>query len=290
MSVQVTPVAGAPRTPARLAALARLEGGDVLRSRWLVFCGGLYAALAALFVVVGLRESGVLGFTGMRRVLLSLSHALVALLPLLALTGTGLGVTRARRDGTLELLFSHPVTRDDYLGAVTLVRYGALFLPLAVLMPALAGLGSAAFHQEVPWLFLIRALGVSAALLWSFTGIGLAVSTRVREPDRAMMYLLLVWVLAVALLDFGLVGLMLQWRLPAVAVIALAALNPVEAARLALLSAAEPSLSTLGPVGFFLVDKLGPGWLLVVGISWPVVVGTTAWAMARRWLRTGDLI
>jgi ABC-type transport system involved in multi-copper enzyme maturation permease subunit len=279
-----------PSAPVRVAALARLEAGEVLRSRWLLFCGWLYAALALLFVFVGARESGVLGFTGMARVLLSVSHALVVLLPLLALTGTGLAVTRARRDGTLELLFSHPITRDDYVGALTIVRFGALLLPLLVLVPALAGVGALGFHQPVPWAFLARALAVSAALLWAFTGIGLAVSARVAEPDRAMMYLLLAWVVGVALADFGLVGIMLQWDLPAAAVFTLAAVNPVETARLALLSGAEPTLGTLGPVGYFLHDSLGPTWLLVLGTLWPVTVGSLGWVVARRRLRAGDLV
>lgn len=274
----------------RLGALARLELGEVLRSRWLLFSGGLYGTLSTLFLVVGLRESGVMGFTGMSRVLVSLSHALVVLLPLLALTATVPVVTRARRDGTLELLFSQPVTRADYFGAVTLVRYGALFLPLAALMPALAVVGSLVFGQAVPWAFLARGLAVSSALLWSFTGIGLTISTRVTEPDRAMMYLLLVWVLGVALLDFGLVGLMLRWDLPAGAVFALAGLNPVEMARLALLSGAEPSLGTLGPVGFWLSTSLGSTRLLVTGVLWPLLVGSIGWWVARRRLSNGDLV
>ena len=290
MSALATSPDAVPSTTVRLRALARLEGGEVLRSRWLVFCAGLYSALSALFLLVGARESGVLGFTGMERVLLSLSHALVVLLPLLALTGTGLGVSRARRDGTLELLFSHPISRDDYVVAVTLVRYGALILPLVVLMPVLAGVGALGFHQAIPWLFLVRALVVSAALLWSFTGIGLAISVRVQEPDRVMMYLLLAWVLGVALLDFGLVGLMLQWRLPASLVFVLAGINPVEAARLALVSGAEPTLTTLGPVGFFLRDRLGSSLLFVTGVAWPLLVGTVGWLLARTRLRAGDLV
>lgn len=279
-----------PGSAGRTWALARLELGDVLRSRWLVFCGALYVTLAALFILVGMRESAVMGFTGMPRVLISLGHTLVVILPLLALTGSGLVVTRARRDGSLELLFSHPIGRDDYFGAVTLVRYGVLVAPLLVLMPGLAAVSAFAFGQPVPWELLGRALLVAAALLWSFTGIGLAISTRVCEPDRALMYLLLAWVLGVALLDFGLVGLMLQWRLPAVAVFALAAVNPVEAARLALLAGADPSLGTLGPVGFWLSGHLGPGWLVAMGVLWPALLGTGAWAMARRYLRRSDLI
>ena len=61
----------------RIAAVARLELGDVLRSRWLVFSVGLYAALTAAFVWMGRRESAILGFTGMPRLLLALTHALL---------------------------------------------------------------------------------------------------------------------------------------------------------------------------------------------------------------------
>ncbi|HET9949770.1 MAG TPA: ABC transporter permease subunit [Longimicrobiales bacterium] len=273
-----------------VATLARLELSDVLRSRWLVACVAVYGILAALFLLVGLRESLVLGFTGMERVLLSLGHALIVLLPLLALIGAGFSVNRARQDGTLELLFAHPVERRDYLRATTLVRYLALVAPLVVLVPGLALGGRVLFGQPIPWAFVLRALSVTAALAWSFVGVGVAISVRASEPARAATHVLVVWLLVVALLDFGLVGLMLEWRLPAAAVFVLAALNPVEIARLALLSGAEPSLGTLGPVGFFLADTLGPGALLAAGVLWPLAVGTLAWLAARRALLEGDLL
>ena len=52
-----------------------------------------------------------------------------------------------------------------------------------------------------------------------------------------MTYLILFWVVGVALLDFGLIGAMLTWKLEPRLVFLIAAANPVEAARLALLSA-----------------------------------------------------
>ncbi len=274
----------------RWRALARLEWGEVRRSRWLAVCGGLYAVLAGLFVLVGLRESNVLAFTGMGRVLFSLSHALVVLLPLLALSGTGPVVSRGCRDGALELLFSHPVTRDDYFVVLTVVRYGALLAPLLVLMPTLAIGGHLAFGQPVPWALLWRGLAVSAALLWAFVGLGLVLAVRIGEPARAGMYVLLLWIVAVALLDIGLVGLLLQWRAPALAVFALAAINPVETARLALLASADPTLGTLGPVGVYLADRFGRGALLVAGVAWPLIVGTVCWLLARRGFRRRDVV
>lgn len=274
----------------RMAALARLDLAEVLRSRWLAFSVSLYAVLAGIFVLVGLRESTVLGFTGTGRVLLSVSHVLVLLLPLLALVATGQLVNRAREDGTLELLFSHPFARHEYFLALTAVRFAVIFLPFAALMLLAALLGRLLLASPVPWLLLLRSLAVCGALIWAFTGVGLAISVAVRQPARAVLVLLGVWVLGAALLDFGLIGLMLRFRLHAPTVIALAALNPVEAARLALLSSAEPTLSILGPVGFFLAHRLGPVWVTAMGVASPALLGTLAWLYALRRFVRGDLV
>ena len=272
------------------AAVARLEWAEVIRSRWLLVCIGVYAGLAALFVLVGLRESSVLGFTGLGRTLFSLSHALLLLLPLVALTATGQVVNRARDDGGLELLLSHPLRRSRYLAAVTATRFLGLALPLVVTLVAIGALGRLVAGQAVPWTFLARACALCTALLWAFSALGIAISVAVRSPARAMTYVVLAWAAAVALLDFGLIGLLLAWRLDPVAVFSLAVLNPVECVRVALLVAAEPDLATLGPVGFFLSTRLGPDALLALGLGWPLCFGALAWSAALRSFRRGDLV
>ncbi len=277
-------------SPREIAAVARLDLGEVLRSRWLLFCVGVYTVLGAVFVLVGLRESSVLGFTGMGRVLFSLCHALVLLLPLLALLATGSVVNRAREDGTLEFLLAQPVGRGAYLTGVTAVRLLALVLPLVVVMAALALAGRVAFGQPAPWAFVGRALALSTALLIAFVGIGTAVSVGVRSAARATTVLLLVWAAGIALVDFALIGLLLQWRLPARAVFLLAVANPVEAARIALLAAAEPDLAALGPVGFYMATQVGSRALFALGVAWPVVVGASAWGLALRSFRRGDAV
>lgn len=271
-------------------AAVRLDLAEVLRSRWLVFCGVVYALLAGIFVLVGLRESTLMGFTGMGRVLLSFSHALLLLLPLLALTATGQTINRARDDGTLELLFSLPMRRGAFFAAVSLTRYLVLALPLAALMVGMAIIGRVAFGQAIPWGFLLAAVAVSSSLLLAFVGLGLLVSTLVRNQARAMIWLLLLWAAGVALLDFALVGLMLQWRLDPASVFLLAALNPVQAARMALLSGLQPELSVLGPVGFFLANRVGAPALLALGILWPALVGLGSWTLALRAFGRGDIV
>ncbi|MCA8975362.1 MAG: ABC transporter permease [Planctomycetes bacterium] len=275
---------------AQIAVVARLDFAEVRRSRWLVFCLIVHAILAAAFVLVGLRESGVVGFTGMGRALMSWSHALLFLLPLLALSATGQVVNGARDDGSLELLLSCPVSRTGYFAGTSLVRLAALVLPLFLAMPLMGLVGSLAFGQVVPWSFLLRGMLVSAALLLCFVALGLCISTLVRNQAKALMLTILVWVLGVALVDFGLIGVMLQWNLPPSAVFALAVLNPVQCARLALLSAAQPELSTFGPVGFFLANKVGANWLLAIGIGWPLLLGITAWMWSLGAFRRRDLV
>lgn len=274
----------------QVAVVARLDFAEVLRSRWLVFCLCVHASLAALFVLVGLRESGVIGFTGMGRALMSWSHALLFLLPLLALSATTQVVNTARDDGSLELLLANPVSRSGYFVGTSLVRVAALCVPLLVAMPLMALVGAAAFGQDVPWEFLFRGMAVSTALLLCFVALGLLVSTLVRNQAKALMLTILIWALGVALIDSALIGVMLQWELPPSAVFALAALNPVQCARLALLSAAQPELSTFGPVGFFLANKVGSTGLLWAGIGWPLLLGLTAWVWSLGAFRRRDLV
>lgn len=273
-----------------LLAVARLDLGEVRRSRWLVLCLGLYALLGGVFVLVGVRESSVLGFTGVGRVLFSLCHALVLVLPLLALLATVQVVNRARDDGSLELFLSHPIGRGAYLAGVTVVRVTALALPLAAVMLAIAAEAAIVHGQAIPWRFLGRALGVCLALLAAYAGIGLALSVLVRNAARATTAVFLVWITSVALLDFAGIALLLQWRLPAQLVFALAAANPVQAARMALLASAEPTLATLGPVGFYLANHVGGAALLALGIGWPLAAGVAGWLLAWRSFRRGDVV
>ncbi len=271
-------------------ALARLELSDVLRSRWLAFSSAVYAVLAGVLVIVGMRESSVLGFSGMNRVMLSFAHVLLLVLPLLALTATTQVVNRAREDGTIELLFSHPLSRTGYLMAVGLTRYAVLVVPLLVLLCVMALGARLAFGESVPWGMLARTLSVSAALLWAFTGLGMAVSVGARHPARAVTWGLFLWALSVALLDLALIGLLLQWRLDARTLFVLASINPVQAARLALLSGIETDLGSLGPLGFYLSQRVGSAVLLALGIGWPVAVGTVSWLWARASFGRGDLV
>ena len=271
-------------------AVAQLDLAEVLRSRWLLFCIVVYAVLAGVFLLVGMRESTVFGFTGTGRVLVSYVHALLVLLPLMALVATGQVVNKARGDGTLELLFSQPISRGAFFSAISSVRFLVLLIPLALLMTAVGVFGRAMFGQTISWSFIGHCIVLCSVLIWAFCGIGLWVSTSVQNSARATMYLLLIWVAGIALMDFALAGMMLQWRIEPRVVFVLAALNPVQSIRMALLSSADPQLSVLGPVGFYLANQVGATGLYALGVAWPMILGTLAWLSGLRKLRRGDVV
>ncbi len=273
-----------------IAALARLDTREVLRSRWPVVTGLLYGLVALLFTFGAMRESSVLGFTGTGRVLMGFTHALVLLVPLLALVATAPTLNRAREDGSLELLLGHPISPDGYYTAVTLVRLVLLLAPLALLLAGLPLVTRVAFGDPVPWAAIGRTLAVAAALFWAFVGLGMALSAYVAQSAKATILALLAWAAAVALLDFALIGLMLLWRLQPAPLFLLAAANPVQCARLALLAGQVPELDAFGPIGFFLAQRLGSGGLLALGLGWPALFGTLSWLAGRRRFRRGDLV
>ncbi len=271
-------------------ATAALEIADGLRSRWLLFAMVVDILLVGIFVFAGMHESRVFGFTGMSRVLFSFSHALVVVMPLMAIAATGQVIGQARSSGTLEFLFSNPLSRSTYYLAVTSVRLLLLLGPLFLVFGVCALLSRLLFNEAIDLAFLARALAACTAELIAFTGIGMLLSATVRHAARAMIWILLIWATSIALLDLALIGLLLQWRMDPQSVFLLAALNPVQDARLALLAGGDPELATLGPVGFYIANRLGNTALLVIGLVWPVVVGLTCWWAGLRSFRRHDLL
>ncbi|MBK8997246.1 MAG: ABC transporter permease subunit [Myxococcales bacterium] len=274
----------------RQNALFRLEMADALRSRWVVFTAAVYGAVFAAFVWLGLRESTVLGFTGLSRVVLNVANAVVIAVPLVALVASSQTIVRARTSGFFELVLAQPCRRQDWLVAVIASRVVVVLGPLAGLLlgTLVAGLVTGSDEALLP--LVLRSLAVTAGLSWAFLGIGFLASSLAPTPERATVYALLAWVVGAALHDFALIGALLRFRLAPEAVFALAAANPVEAARVALLSGVDPELGVLGPVGFWLANSFGSKLTLLVGVGWPFVLGSLCLMLAARRLGRADLV
>lgn len=244
----------------------------------------------AAFVWLGLRESTVLGFTGLSRVVLNVANAVVIAVPLVALVASSQTIVRARTSGFFELVLAQPCRRQDWLVAVIASRVVVVLGPLAGLLLGTLVTGLVTGSDEALLPLVLRSLAVTAGLSWAFLGIGFLASSLAPTPERATVYALLAWVVGAALHDFALIGALLRFRLAPEAVFALAAANPVEAARVALLSGVDPELGVLGPVGFWLANSFGSKLTLLVGVGWPVVLGSLCLMLAARRLSRADLV
>ncbi len=271
-------------------AFARLELADALRSKWVAFTGALYGAVFVAFLWLGLRESSVLGFTGLSRVFLNVSNAVVLALPLIVLVASSQVVVRARTTGLFELLLSQPCKRSEWFVGMLASRTVVLLAPLVLVVAATFAAGPMLGVDEALPAVAARCFAVAAALVWAFLGLGVLISTVVRTAERAIVYALLTWAIASALHDFALVGLLLHTSLPPRVVFLLAVLNPSEAARVGIFTSVDPELSVLGPVGFWLANTLGPAKALAVAIGWPLLLGTGSLLIAGRSLRRSDLV
>lgn len=270
-------------------ALFRLELADALRSRWVMFTAIAYTLIFGAFVWLGLRESSVLGFTGISRVVLNVSNAVVIVLPLVSLVATSQSVVRARTTGLFELVLSQPCRRDDWLFASLASRLVVVAGPIVVLLLA-ALIAGAVGHESTVAPLVTRSLAVVLSLSWAFVCIGFFVSSVAKTTERATVYALIAWLGATVLHDLGLIGVLLKWHVSPTVVFVLAAINPIESSRLAILSGIDPELSVLGPVGFWLANTLGSQGSLIIGVVWPIVVGALGLGLARRSLQRSDLV
>lgn len=271
-------------------AFARLEMMEALRSKWLLLASGLYLGLLVTFVWLGLRESSVLGFTGLSRVLLNLANAVIVVFPLMVLVGTHSAIVKAKTSGFCELLLAQPVRRSTWFWGLLLSRIMVLIAPLVVIM---AGCSIAAlFAEDEPELasIAIRSLAITTSLVFSFLGLGLYISSRAKTLERAIVTALLAWVVTAAVHDVFLITVLLRTPLPPQIIFFASVLNPSEAARVGLLTSVDPELSVLGPVGFWLANALGPTAALFIAVGWPLAIGAfSSWRAARN-LETADLV
>lgn len=124
------------------------------------------------------------------------SLIVVVVMSLFALLFTYDAVSGEREDGTLKLVFSHPVSRANYLLAKAsgawLGLAAALAVPtaLAVLMVVVYGVP---FGWQ-DWLRLILLLGLAALFCGSFVMIGLLLSACTRHSSVSFLTGLMVWV------------------------------------------------------------------------------------------------
>lgn len=259
-------------------ALAVKELRSALSDRWLWMYGAAFAVLAGAISSLAAADRDAVGTGGFGRTASSLVALVQLVVPLMGLTIGARSIATQRERGTLAFLLAHPLSPTEaYLG---------LFAGNATAMAAavsggfgVAGLVAAARGAAVDGVDLAWVAALSWLLAVSMIGLGMAVSAVTARSSTAMGAALVLWLALVLLGNLGIMGSSVATGMSEPVLFGAAVANPVEAFRLAAMSALGGSLDLLGPVGTYAVDRFGGavGWLtasvLVVWVAVPVLVG-----------------
>ncbi len=234
-------------------ALLLKEIRDSFRNKWLILYTVSFAALGLTFSYYGYMGLGVLGFRAFGRVSAALVNMALYMIPLMSMSLAGLSIVGEREKGTLEIILSQPVSKNE----IILSKF--LGITVSITLATMLGYGIASWYL---WMFLSSAdlsiylLIVSGclALAASLTAFGLIISVISRSRFEALGIILLSWLFLLIIYEFIIIGLTITMKIPLQDLVFLVMINPVEAARLLMISFIDPSLLLLGPSGIYLTE------------------------------------
>lgn len=271
-----------------IRTIARKEIREAVHSKWFWLWVVAFAGLASFMAAVALPGSQVAGFGNFGRTAASLVALAQIIVPLMGLTLGANSIAGQKENGSLRFLLTHPISRTEafwgtYLGlAVSLAATVFSGFGVAGIITVVQGGGASAGS-------FVRIAILSWLLAVSMLGFGMLISVLTERGSAALGIAVFVWLGFTFVGDLGVMGTSVATGLPTWSLLLTAVLNPVEAFRLASLTAFSGSLGALGPAGRYAVDTFGDnlGWMLFLAMAtWAVVPTVLAW---WRFNRMGDL-
>ncbi|MBY3102286.1 ABC transporter permease [Rhizobium laguerreae] len=252
--------------------IASKEIREGLRNRWVLATTLLLGALALTLSFLGSAPTGNVGTDQLDVVIVSLSSLTIFLVPLIALLLSHDAIVGEMERGTMLLLLSYPVGRNQvilgkFLGHIAILSFATL-LGYGAAAVALAATG--AKIDATSWTAFAAMLASSILLGGVFVAIGYLVSALAGERSTAGGIAIGVWLFFVLIYDMALLGTLVAaggHALPTGLLDALLLINPTDAYRLLNLgSGSAGALSGMGGVAEH--SMLGTTTLLTALAVW----------------------
>ena len=272
-----------------LLLIAYLDLKESIRANWFIIYSVVFGGLIALFFIAGITESQVMGFSGLSRLLLMYIQVTIVILPIFILVTTVRSISGDRDSHILEYMLSFPISLRQYYWGKVFGRFITVFLPvfMAMLFAILYGMFKGA---DVPWNIFFLYTGLLFAMSSAFLGIAFFVSSIVKSSEMALGISFFVWILLLAFIDIALISLMMQQRINAELIVAIAMINPMEIFRVAAISLFDPELTVMGPVAFYILDVLSQKMFIFISIVYPLVLGILFASLGFRIFSKKDLV
>ncbi|MEM0384189.1 MAG: ABC transporter permease subunit [Candidatus Caldarchaeum sp.] len=244
-----------------------LEG---LRARWVMVYTVVFFMLAINVPMLVLISARYLPPDYLEAYLTGLMALSFPFLPLLSLPLAATSIVDEKENGLLEYMLSNPVSRLSYLVSklaglfmsTTLVVVGGYFIA------AVLSYGVRLDQMTA----ILPLLGAATLLNTIMLLLGLLISIVSRRKITAMMVGIFFWFLFTVLSDIGSLSILVSIAGAAPIVLVLAALNPIEAARLlGVYGTRNVGFTELGSIGLILRQLIGEGaplFILSVQLIW----------------------
>ncbi|WP_373752742.1 ABC transporter permease [Neisseria weixii] len=264
------------------------EVRDSLRNRWVLAAALLLAALALSLGFLGSAPTGSVKVDPLTVTVVSLSSLSIFLIPLIAMLLAYDALIGEIERGTMGLLLSYPVSRNQILAGkflghliiLTLATTAGYGLAGIALQLANGGINIAA------WKPFVGLIGASVILGAAFLALGYLISAKVKERGTAAGIAIGVWLFFVVIFDMALLGILVadtQQTLTAPMVESILLFNPTDIYRLLNLTGYENTAMYSGMAGLTEQISLTLPVLLTAQVLWVVIpLLLAAWVFGKR--------
>jgi ABC-2 type transport system permease protein len=272
-----------------LLLIMKLDILESFKTKWFLIYTIVFGGTVALFLIAGVTESRVLGFSGLSRLLLSFIQICIVILPIFILITTVRSIAGDRDNSVLEYMLSFPVSlKQYYMGKF----FGRLFV---VIVPVFGALFFSLFYAlvrgaEIDYFVFIFYIALLFSLSVNFLGISFFISSLVKSQEIALGIAFFVWLTLLAFIDIVLIGVMMRDMVHENIIFAVALLNPMQVFRIGAIALFDTELSVIGPASYFILDTFGKNIFLAYSLIYPITLGVLFLVVGYMIFRKKDLI
>lgn len=272
-----------------LSSMIKTDIRETMRARWFLLYCIIFGGAIILLFAFGITESQVLGFTGLTRLLITYIQLCIAVLPIFILISTVRSVVGDRESNILEYFLSMPISLGAYFWGKIISRFIMVFLPILIALLGSVGWGLLQ-SLKIPWFMVGYYSLMLAAVSWCFLGIGMLISSSVKQQEFALGLSFFIWLILLLFIDIIMIGVLLQRQFPESLIIGLALINPVQVFRTGAILLFDPELAAIGPASYVILDTFGRVGYMIFAILYPLGVGWLCSWLGFQIFKRGDLI
>jgi len=261
-----------------ILTVANKEFRDGLRNRWLLSITLIFAVLSVGLTYFGAAASGTVGITSLSTTIASLASLAVFLIPLIALLLSYDSFVGEQEGGTLLLLLTYPLSKNQLLLGKFFGQGGIIALATTL------GFGASALllfiqHSDFAIIETFAYFILSATLLGlSFTAIAYMISLVASEKSKAAGVALITWFFFALVFDLALLALLVtsDSGLSQTTLTQLMMLNPADIFRLVNLAGLD-SADVNGALAVAINANISQAQLLSTLLAWiiaPLVIAS----------------